>query len=170
MVRESSHSHSKTVARQAELSRRRRLELAVNRVDKPREPLPLFSMAADEGDKSLPIAGDEGLSPRTVSRYLQCLSPLKEAFRDRLVCDIDDQDVRGCQRTRLADGLTGRSANYEVGTLRQILKSFGVRGPVADRVKTLKENHDIGRAVSPEVEEMLIVAAQKSRSPARYRC
>ena len=77
-VRESSHSHSKTVARQAEMSRRRELELAINRIGKPRERMPLFSVAADEWHKSLRTTGDEGLSPRTVSRYLQCLSPLKK--------------------------------------------------------------------------------------------
>ena len=165
-VRESSRSHSKTVARQAEMARRRELELAVNRIGKPRERMPLFSVAADEWHKSLATTGDEGLSPRTVSRYLQCLSPLKKAFRDRLVCDIDNEDVRVYQRARLADGLTGRSVNYEVGTLRQILKSYGLWGPIVDRVRALKENQDIGKAVSRDDEEKLIVAAQESRSPA----
>jgi hypothetical protein len=46
LVRESSKSDSKTVAKDAERARRRELEQAFNRIPK-RERMPLFSHAAD---------------------------------------------------------------------------------------------------------------------------
>ena len=59
-----------------------------------------------------------------------------------------------------------RTVNYEVGTLRGILKSFGLWGHISDKVETLKENHNVGRALTREEESALIQAAGKSRSPA----
>ena len=59
-----------------------------------------------------------------------------------------------------------RTINYEVGTLRGILKSFGLWGHIADKIETLKEKHDVGRALTRDEEDALINAAGKSRSPA----
>ncbi len=50
--------------------------------------------------------------------------------------------------------------------LRQILKAHGFWGSLADKVRCLKERHDIGQAISPEDERKLIDATAKSRSPA----
>lgn len=56
--------------------------------------------------------------------------------------------------------------NFEINVLRQILKAHGLWGSLADRVKNLKEKHDVGRAISAEDERKLIEAASESRSPA----
>ena len=73
-------------------------------------------------------------------------------------------------RKRLADGLSGRTVNYEVGSLRGILRQFGLWGAIADRVHSLPERHNVGRALSPEDQSKLITAAGESRSPEAYVC
>jgi len=82
------------------------------------------------------------------------------------VCDIDANDVADYQRKRLAAGVSNRTVNYEVGSLRGILRQFGIWGPLADRVRALPERHDVGRAISLADEFKLIAAASASRSPA----
>ena len=159
-IRESAKSNSKTVAKGAELARRRELEQAYNHIPK-RERVPLFSNAAD-----LWLAGKTGLAQKSTERYEQCVSYLKKEFGKRLVCDIDANDVAEYQRKRLLAGVSNRTVNYEVGALRGILRQFGLWGPIADRVRGLPERHDVGRAVSAEDEAKLMAAASASRSPA----
>jgi integrase len=131
--------------------------------DKPRlsDVVPLFSNAAD-----LWLASKSGLAPRSTERYEQCVPHLKDEFGKRLVCDLDASDVAEYQRKRLAAGLFNRTVNYEVGSLRGILKQFGLWGPMADRVRALPERHDVGRALPSKDEAKLLSAAGASRSPA----
>jgi integrase len=159
-IRDTAHTNSKTVARDAESSRRRELELAVNRIPKRRR-MPLLSSAAAEW-----LRGKAKLAPKSITRYEGCIENLKTEFGGRLVCDIDSQDIAAYQRKRLAAGVANRTVNYEVGTLRGILKTFGLWGQISDQVDALKENHDVGRALSRDEEEALIKAAGKSRSTA----
>ena len=159
-IRESAKTNSKTVARGAELARRRELEQAYNHIPK-RERVPLFANAAEVW-----LAGKTGLAPKSTERYEQCLPHLKEEFGKRLVCDLDANDIAEYQRKRLASGVSNRTVNYEVGSLRGILRQFGFWGPIADRVRALPERHDVGRAVSAADEAKLIAAASASRSPA----
>jgi hypothetical protein len=119
-VRESARTNSKTVAREAERARRRELELTVNRIPR-REKMPLFSSAACHW-----VEAKTGLAPKSVARYRHCIENLKPEFGRRLVCDIDAEDSACCQRTRLAAGISNRSANYEVGAHRGILRSYGL--------------------------------------------
>lgn len=160
LIRESAKTNSKTVAKGAELVRRRESEQAYNRIPK-RERVPLFANAANVW-----LAGKTGLAPKSVERYKQCLPHLRDEFGKRLVCDIDANDVAEYQRKRLAAEVSNRTVNYEVGALRGILRQFGLWGPIADRVRGLPERHDVGRAVSAEDEAKLIAAASASRSPA----
>jgi len=160
LIRETAKTNSKTVAKDAERARRRDLEQAYNRIPK-RQRVPLFSNAAN-----LWLAGKSGLAPKSAKRYEQCVPHLKEEFGKRLVCDLDANDIAEYQRKRLTDGVSNRTVNYEVGALRGILRQFGLWGPIADRVRSLPERHDVGRAISAADEAMLIAAASASRSPA----
>lgn len=87
LIRESSKSKSKTLAKDAERARRRELESAYNRIPK-RERMPLFSHAAD-----LWLGSKAGLAPRSRERYEQCAEHLKENFGKGLVCDVDANDI-----------------------------------------------------------------------------
>src|SRR5262249_44329247 len=126
-----------------------------------REKTPLFAAAAN-----LWLVGKSGLAETSKRRYEEGVAVLKNEFGKRLVCDFDGNDVAEYQRKRLAEGLCGRTVNYEVGSLRGILRQFGLWGAIADRVHALPERHNVGRALSAADETKLITAAGESRSPA----
>ncbi len=156
----SSSSASKTVARDALHARRHRLEEAINRIPR-RERMPLFPVAAQEWLKT-----KASRAPHTHRRYRNCVGNLKAEFGDRLICDISETDVVAYQSKRLAQGRAPRTVNYEVGTLRGILKHFRLWSTIAEGVKGLRERHDVGQAIPPEDEAKLLNAARQSRSPA----
>jgi integrase len=160
LIRESAKTNSKTVAREAERARRRDLELGINRIGK-RDRTPLFPIAAREW-----IEMKVGKSESTLRNYRQYVESLTAEFRDRLVCDIDISDIRALQTKRLKQGLGHRSVNYEVGVLRQILKTFRLWHNLSEDVDWLREKHDVGKALLPEDEERLYAASASSRSPA----
>jgi integrase len=160
VIRDSAKTRSKTIARDAERARRRDLELAVNRVKK-RAPMPLFSVAAREW-----LASRVDLAANTVEAYEHFVETLTKQFGKRLVCNIDEQDIATLQRKRLAEKKSARTVNFEINVLRQILKAHGLWGVMSDKVKSLRERRDIGRAISSVDEKKLIDAAANSRSPA----
>jgi integrase len=123
--------------------------------------MPLFSVAAREW-----VSTKAALSSNSQRCYKLFSNSLVDEFGQRLVCDIGIADIAALQRKRLAQGKSGRTINYEIGTLRQILKAYGLWSAVSDRVKNLPERHDVGRATSREDEEKLIQAIGKVRSPA----
>src|SRR5215470_14223130 len=92
VIRDSAKTSSKMVAREAERARRRDLELAVNRIKK-RERMPLFSIAAKEW-----LETRVSLATKTVETYLHFVDTLTKEFGQRLVCDLDDEDVAALQR------------------------------------------------------------------------
>jgi integrase len=159
LIRESAKTSSKTLARDAERVRRRELEEAVNRIPK-REKMPLFSIAAREW-----LDNRIGITPGSIDRYRQQVALLSKEFGNRLVCDIDHHDVTELQRKRQTQGRAGRTVNYEITTLRMILKSRGLWAPIGERVRALRERHDVGRALSREDERKLLDAIGKSDSP-----
>jgi hypothetical protein len=75
LIRESSKSNSKTVAKDAERARRRELEQAYNLIPK-RERDPLFSHAADVW-----LANKAGLAPKSAERYEQMRGASQRSFR-----------------------------------------------------------------------------------------
>jgi integrase len=160
VIRESSNSDSKTIARDAERARRRELEQAINRIPK-REQLTLFSTAAREW-----LARRVGLAPGSLDRYRRQVALLISEFGGRLLCDITHEDVEALQKKRLEQDRSPRTVNYETTTLRMILKSRGLWAPIGERVKSLRERHDIGRAVSRQDEPELLRAVSESDSPA----
>jgi integrase len=91
---------------------------------------------------------------------------LTKEFGGRLICDITSDDVIALQRKRQSQSRAARTINYEVMTLRQIMKSQGLWGPIGERIKALRERHDIGRAISREDERTLIEWIGRSDSPA----
>jgi integrase len=160
VIRESANTTSKTLARDAERARRRGLETAINRIQR-RERMPLFSVSAKAW-----LASRTVLAANTLEAYGHFVHTLIGQFGTRLVCDIDDQDIAALQRKRLAEKKSARTINFEVSVLRQILKTHGLWSALADRVKSLRERRDVGRAISLEDERKLLDSAKQSRSPA----
>jgi integrase len=160
-IRESAKTRSKPIAEQAERQRRRELELGVNRIMK-RERVPLFKFAAEQW-----LAGKSATSaPLTGETYGYFVRSLVERFGNRLVSDIDHRDIAELQRRRLSENKSARTVNLEISTLRQILRAHGLWGPIGERVKHLRERHDVGQAISREDEQQILDAIRLSRSPA----
>lgn len=161
-IRESAHTASKTIARQAELQRRRELELGINGLAKRERP-PLFPVATKAW-----LESKTALTPLGRAYYRQYVGKLARHFANRLVSDAGADDITALQRKRQAEGLSGRQVNCEVATLRAILKHYGTWAGIAHRVKMLRECSDTGRAFSPEDERTLLEAIAQSPSTALY--
>ena len=161
-IRESAKTTSKTLAREAERVRRRKLEEAVNGIVKRERP-PLLPIAADGW-----LESKTGLTPLGRAYYRQYVGKLKKHFGGRLVSDITADDIAALQRKRHVEGLSGRQINCEIATLRAILKKHKLWAGIAEDVTWLHEREDAGRALSPDDESRLLDAIAESTSPALY--
>jgi integrase len=159
LIRESSKSSSKVVAREAEQARRRSLELSFNRIP-TRRHAPLLSTGIREW-----LAEKDCLSSASRRAYKERSAPLLTYFGDRLICDIDLECVLRYRNSRLSLGLSNRTVNYEIGCLRGVLKKYGLWSPIGERVHKLRENHNVGKAILREHEDKLLTACAASTSP-----
>ena len=162
MIRESSKSESKTVAKEAERARRRQLEESWNQIKKRSLP-PLFSVAANDWLRSR-----TGIAPGTERSYKLSIEHLKEAFGRQLLCDISAEDVSSYQKARQRAEVSGRTVNMEVGVLRAILRRYRLWEAISQDVDFLKENPSPGRALTAGEEKALLAEAQKSRCRGLY--
>jgi len=162
MIRESSKSESRTIAKEAERSRRRQLEESWNQIKRRKLP-PLFSVAASEWLKTR-----TGIAPGTARSYQLAINHLTAFFGKQLLCDLSGSDVAEYQRARLRDGVSPRTVNLEVGVLRSILRRHRLWEAIAPDVDFLKEAPSPGRALSAEEETSLLDAASKSRCRSLY--
>ncbi|HLH44044.1 MAG TPA: hypothetical protein VKV74_13740, partial [Bryobacteraceae bacterium] len=119
-IHESSKSTSKTVAREAERSRRRQLEEAWNQIARRTLP-PSFERAADDWHEAV----KPHISERTKSIYGDALRlHLKPALGSLLLCDIDADRIASYQARRKAEKASARTLNKELQVLRMILKKY----------------------------------------------
>ena len=163
MIRESSKSESKTVARDAERARRRELEGSFNSISKPRTAQ-LFSTAADTWLK----AKIAHLSPRSVIIERANLKHINPYFAKMLLCDVSADDIAHYQASRLEQGAAPKTVNLEVGTLRAILRKNRLWASIQPDVRMLRAREDIGRAISRDEEVALLEACRASRSRSLY--
>lgn len=103
-----------------------------------------------------------GSGKHTVARL--ALKHLLPSFGAKLLCDIMPRDIEAYQKSRLQTGLEGRTVNIEVATLRQVLKANDLWQPLANKVRMLKERHDVGKALTPEQERALLKATAEADS------
>jgi integrase len=158
LVRESTDTESKTLAKDIADERRRKLVEGIHGIRRQARAV-LFSKAASdwlEGRK-------HEFAPKTAELYELCLSHLKPHFGKLLLADISPDDIRAYQAARLRAGAAGRSVNMEISVLRQVLRQHKLWTRLADEVKSLKENRDVGRALTPEEEQRLLKAAADRR-------
>jgi integrase len=154
VVRESSKSKSKTVAGDAERSRRRKLEESWNQIKRRTLP-PTFDRAGSawlEGEKA-------HLAERTYEIYevaLRC--HLKPALGALLLCDIDANRIASYQARRKAEKASARTLNKELQVLRQVLKRHKLWASLQGDVKFEREHNDIGKCLSREEEKNLLAA------------
>jgi integrase len=162
MIRESSKSESKTVAKDAERVRRRALEESWNQIKRRKLP-PLFSVAAADWLKTR-----TGIAQSTERSYKLAISQLTKDFGKQLLCDLSGEDLASYQTRRKRDGVSNRTVNLELGVLRSILRRYRMWEPIAADVGFLKESASPGRALTHEEETALLDAASKSRCRSLY--
>ena len=162
-VRESAKTRSKTVAKDAEKSRRRELEESYNGI-KRRDRAKLFSVAADEwlAIKKLTLA----ISSQRIER--DNLKHLRPHFERRLVSDIQAKDISRYQQGRLEEGASPKTVNLEVGTLRAILRRHRIWAEIQQDVRMLSTRDDIGHALTEEEEKALLQECLNSRCRQLY--
>jgi integrase len=162
VVRESSKSESKTVARDAERVRRRELEESWNQIKRRKLP-PFFAIAATDWLKTR-----TGIAPATVRSYRIAISQLTKDFGKQLLCDIGGEDLAAYQIRRKREGVSNRTVNLELGVLRSILRRYRMWEALAADVDFLKESPSPGRALTHDEEIALLNAASKSRCRSLY--
>jgi integrase len=162
MIRESSKSESKTVAKDAERIRRRELEESWNQIKRRKLP-PLFSIAAADWLKTRTNIADS-----TERSYKLAISQLSTDFGGQLLCDISAEDLATYQTRRKRDGVSNRTVNLELGVLRSILRRYRMWEAIAPDVNFLRESPSPGRALTEDEESKLLIAASKSRCRSLY--
>ena len=149
MIRESSKSESKTLAKDAERDPAARARGIAGIKSSGGQLPPLFSVAADEWLASV----KPHLAERTQEIYevaLRC--HLKPALGALLLCDIDASRIASYQARRKAEGASARTLNKELQVLRQILKRYKLWANLQGDVKFERESDHIGKAMTEEQE------------------
>jgi integrase len=159
VIRESSKSTSKVLARDAERVRRRDLEDSFNRIPKQRTAQ-LFSVAAESWLK----AKVAQLAPRSVVIERANFKHLMPYFGKISICDVSADDIGRYQARRLNDGAAPKTINLEVGTVRAILRKNRFWDAMQPDVKMLRVKEDVGRAIDKTEEAALLDACSASRS------
>ena len=162
MIRESSKSDSKTVAKDAERIRRRELEESWNQIKRRKLP-PLFSLAAADWLKTR-----TSIAPSTQRSYTLAISHLTKDFGKQLLCDLSGEDLAAYQTHRKRNGVSNRTINLELGVLRSILRRYRMWEAIAPDVDFLQENASPGRALTADEETRLLDVASKSRCRSLY--
>ena len=166
LYRESAGTKSKTLARDVERARRRRVEEAAAGIRRAAAPI-LFSVAAaDWLELKKPAWAN-----KTYAIASADVEHLKRHFGKLLLTDITDKDIaeyQALRRDQKAKGRTHKTANKtinnEVATLRAILRRHRLWAQIQPDVRMLPNREDVGRALSVEEEERLLKACAASRS------
>ncbi|MGA9062979.1 MAG: tyrosine-type recombinase/integrase [Terracidiphilus sp.] len=123
----------------------------------------LFSVAAKNW-----LAESAHWSDSTREIYETKLTHLKPAFGRMLLSDIAASDISKFQRARQKTGASGREINMETAVLRMILRKHRLWYLVEPDYRPLREREEVGRALSPEESQRLLVAAKNTRSRSLY--
>ena len=158
IIHESSRSHSRTVAREAEKQRRRQLEETWNKITKRTLP-PTFEKAADDWYEAV----KPHLAERTKDIYdvaLRC--HLKPALGGLLLCDVDTSAIASYQARRKSAKASARTLNKELQVLRQILKRHKLWANLQGDVRFERELQQVGKALSPDEESALLTTCEQN--------
>lgn len=166
LVRESSKSTSKTIAKGAEQERRRELEAGYNNVKEVRRNrIRLLAEIIDDY-----LVGYR-LRYQSASFAEYALGHVSRLLGTKLAADINEVAVLGYQNDRLGEGAAPKSINEEV---RFLLKMLGDLGEVLrahlkkEKQLKLRVHKTIGKAFDSDESESLETKAKISRSPHMY--
>lgn len=160
-IRESTGMTSKTRAKEVYEKRRQSLKDGTAGIRRQQHPH-LLTAAAEKWNE----AKQPKWSPKMRDIAKCSLAHLLPILGKRLVVDIEARDIAKYQTARLAEGASNRTVNIEVGLLRQIMRRSGAWARIQVDVTMLPERQDVGQALTPEQERMLLLECGRSTSRA----
>jgi integrase len=166
LIRESSKSSSKTVAKAAEQQRRRELEAGFHNIREIRQQrIRCLNDIIDEY-----LVGYR-LRYRSVSFAEHALGHVSRLLGGEMAVDINEASVLKYQEDRLREKAAPKTINEEVRFLLKILGDSGeiIRAHLRKKKQLkLAVRKRIGKAFDGDETERLIAAASRSRSPHMY--
>ena len=160
-VRESAKTSRKTIAGEAEKSRRLELEKAhagVPASETPRDRIRTVNVALAAYRKAYPVNHRE----KSVQVVNERSVHLEKHMGQLLMPDLTQERITRYMIDRKAEGVSNRTVNLELSVLsRAIGHAFKLLWP---KLKRLEERQDIGRALSAAEEQAIVDAAARSRS------
>ena len=162
-IKESAKTSSKTIAKEAEKSRRKELErsLAGLPAEKREDRIRDVDDVVTTYLKHYPI----NHRPKSVLFAEGRLSHVRRLLGTVLLPDLTESRIRDYIQTRLDESVSGRTINMELGELSRALdKPWSVLWP---KVRKLEERKDVGKALSPDEERRLLDALDEQTSPNR---
>jgi integrase len=158
-IRETTGMASITRAREVEDKRKQALRDGGAGIRKAQAPR-LLSVAASEWQGSKKLVW----SPKMGEIAANSMAHLLPILGKKLLVDIEARDVAKYQRARVGEGASGRTVNIEVAMLRQVMRKRGAWERIKPDVQMLPERQDVGRALTPEEESVLLRECGQSRS------
>lgn len=162
-IRESTKTKSKTLAAEAQRSRRRQLETGFNGI-RPKELPKHFAEAA----KQFLAAKAGNVAPKTLAILTRSVQRLNRFFGPKMLHEITASDIKKIQALRLAEGASPRYSNMEIEALRGILRRNGLWEAVRPDISMLKTTEEIGIALSEEEMDRLLDECRASQSRNLY--
>ena len=159
VFRESAQTKNRGIAIKAERQRHSALEKAANGIVKRTAPVK-FSVAAAEWF----TAKEPTWAPKTVQYHRRNLAHLTPHFGGLLTIDIRADDISEHQKRRLKAGVSPKSVNHEVGTLRAVLVRSRLWAALQPDVTTLRVDAEVGKALTKDEEVRLLEECASSRS------
>jgi integrase len=162
-IRESAETTRKTIAAQYEKTRRLELERALAGLpsEAPERRINTVDDLVAKYSDHYPI----NHRPKSVVFSKQRLAHVRRLLGGVLMPDLTEDRIRDYIKTRLCEGAGGRTINMELGELSRALGHK--QSALWPKVRKLEENHDVGRALSPEEETRMLTAAAHDESPKR---
>jgi integrase len=160
-IRESTGMTSKTRAKEVFEKRKQSLRDGSQGIRRQQRP-DLLSTAAAQWQQAKQLKW----SPKMASIVEYSIGHLLPVLGKKLLVDIEAKDVAKYQTIRLEEGASNRTANIEVGMLRQIMRKYGMWARIQSDVTMLPERQDVGCALTPEEENTLLLECGRSVSRA----
>jgi integrase len=156
-IRESAQTPLKTIAREAEQDRRRELEKTLAGMPIEKRENRINSVADLVKTYLERYELDHRGRQKSILFAKGRLAHVTRLLGNARLPDMTEDAVRGYVKARIAEKVSGRTINMELGELsRAIGKQWSFLWP---RVRKQEERKDIGRALSPEEEARLLESA-----------
>src|SRR5579862_131178 len=158
-VRESAKTSRKTIALEAERQRKLELEKTLAGIPVERRENRIKSVT----DVVKPYQESYGINHREQSILFSKgrLAHVTRLLGNTLLPDLTHETIRQYVKQRLEEGACGITVNMELGELSRAMgHPWSALWP---KVRKLEERKDVGKAISPEEEKRLLVAANGNK-------